>query len=444
MKLFFSLFFLFFYFLPFQSQAQVLMNRQVYQNMDQFNWLDFTHEENIQKHINFRNQRFNSYGAEINTITGLNIAKLQLLRIEQELGLYKTGIKTGLSSEVMTVEEAIRSHWDNIINIEQQIQAQAGFVIVAPESVIEAPLLDESVAGIYPLGLRFGPAVNQPNWGVTSELELDQLNPGVTSELELNQLNSGVTSEPAVRLRPWTVAYRSGVKELYKGDHKVLFNIVEKKDRNLYNSLGQNDELFAQFALPQVERYVQKIEKIAGTFHSALSSLDQNSASELYRDVVNTLFFMHRDSLEIYNFFLKNFPNLVGENQQKLKRVIEGWYGNQNKWGAEALMTAYQYGIEDNPSAVTRSLHNFQAVPSDTRAEMGEFYRNEFLNNPAFINTNDLYKQGARTNALIGLKYLGLLEGSEVELFNRAVEEGMIKSLGENSFSASLKPLPTP
>ena len=356
MKLFFSLFFLFFSFLPFQFQAQVLIDYRI-QNMDQFNWLDFINEENIQKHINFRNQRFNSYGAEVNTITGLNIVKLQLLRIEQELGLYKAGIKTGLSPEVMrSVEEAIHRHWNNIINIEQQIQAQAGFVVATPESTLRMFLGFESA---------------------------------------VNRLNLGVTSGPAVRLYPLIVAiYRNGVKELYKGDHEVLFNIVEKKDRNLYNSLGQNDELFAQFALPQVERYVQKIENTAGAFHSALSSLDQNSASELDRDTVNTLFFMHRDSLEMYNCFLKNFPNPVGENQQKLKRVIEGRHEQQSKWGAEALMTAYQYGIEDNPSAVTRILHNFQAVPSDTRAEMGEFYRNEFLNNPAFINTNDLYKQG--------------------------------------------------
>ena len=383
MKLFFSLFFLFFYFLPFQSQAQMLMNYRVYQNMDQFNWLDFIKEENIQKHIDFMNETFEDLGVKSFTITRLNVDKLLLLRIEQELGLYKAGIKTGLSSEVMrSVEEAIHRHWNNIINIEQQIQAQAGFDVATPELTLK-------------MSLGFEP-----------------------------------------RLHPWSLAYRNGVKELYKGDHEVLFNIVEKKDQNLYNSLGRNDELFAQFALPQVERYVQKLENTAGAFHRYVSSLDQNSEPRLDRDIVNTLFFMYRDSLEMYNCFLKNFPNPVGENQQKLKRVIEGRHEQQSKWGAEALMTAYQYGIEDNPWSVARSLHNFQTAPLGVKTEIGEFYRNEFLNNPDFINTNDLNKQGARVDALIGLKYLGLLEeGSEVELFDRAVEEGVIRSLGENSFS---------
>ena len=387
MKLFFSLFFLFFSFSPFQSQGQVLMDYQVYQNMDQFDWLDFINEENIQEHINFRNQRFNLHAVN-NTITGLNIAKLQLLRIEQELGLYRQRIKTGLPVDIRDAEGAIQSHLNNIINIEQKIQAQAGF----RDTIMES--------GVF----------------------------AATPELTGRLLEStGITD------------YRNGVKELYKGDHDVMFNIVEKKDQNLYNLLGQNDELFAEFALPQVEKYTTKMENTAGAFYSALSSLDQNSTTGLDRDTVNTLIFMFDDSLEIYNCFLKNFPNPEGESQQELKRIIEDWHEQQSEWGAEALMTAYQYGIKNHPTKVTRSLLDFQIVSSDTKTKMGAFYRDEFLNNPDF---NNPYFQGARVNALIGLKYLDLLEGSEVELFDKAVEEGVIKSLGENSFSSTTKPLP--
>ena len=82
--------------------------------MDQFNWSDFINEKNIQKHIDFRNQRFNLYGAKINALTGLNIAKIQLLRIEQELDLYRQEIKTGLHVDIGEAERAIQSHWSNI------------------------------------------------------------------------------------------------------------------------------------------------------------------------------------------------------------------------------------------------------------------------------------------------------------------------------------------
>ena len=223
-----------------------------------------------------------------------------------------------------------------------------------------------------------------------------------------------------------------------------MFNIVEK-NRSKFIQLFRSKfiQLFAKFTLAQVERYLLKMETIAEAFHSTLSSVDRDSASVLDEDTVYTLLFMHNDSLEIYNCFLKNFPNPEGENQQKLKNIIEDWHEKQSAWGAEALMKAYQYGIKSNPSVVAKGLHDFQTVPSETKAEIGAFYRDEFLNHPDFINTGNPARWGARTNALIGLKYLGLLEGDEVDLFNKALEEGVIQSVGENSFSRSIAPLPT-
>jgi len=106
-------------------------------------------------------------------------------------------------------------------------------------------------------------------------------------------------------------------------------------------------------------------------------------------------------------------------------------------------MKGYQYGVKNNPSAVARSLHNFKTLSLEEKVKIAEFYRDEFLHNSDFINTDDLYKQGARTNALIGLALFNLLKGKELALFNRAIEEGSIKKVGKDFFARSTKPLPT-
>jgi len=360
--------------------------------MDQFDWLGFVDEESIQTYIDFRNQRFNLYGGAINTITGLNIAKLQLLRIEQELKLYRLGVKEGLSSdEIELAKQTIDRHWNNIMNIESQIQLQAGFRV----------------------------AIEKASYSVFIS-------------------NLGRFVE-----RPIFAIYRDSVRNLYEGDYKVLLSIVEKENKNLYSSLAYNDESFAALVLPQVEQYTAKIGNIASFYHNALLFLDQNKTSTFDADNISVLLGMHDDSLEVYKCFLENFPNPVGESQENLRQIIESWHEQQSVWGAEALMRAYQYGVKKNPWAVAKSLHDFKTLPLEMKIKIAEFYRDEFLHNPDFIGTHDPYSQGARTNALIGLALLNFLKGQEVELFNRAIEEGVIKKVGEGSFLASTKPLPT-
>ena len=55
--------------------------------------------------------------------------------------------------------------------------------------------------------------------------------------------------------------YYKRMRELHKGDHEVVFNMVEKKDKALYKALGGNDEAYAGFIAPYMERYMGRIEK---------------------------------------------------------------------------------------------------------------------------------------------------------------------------------------
>jgi len=391
MRLFFSLFSLLFYFISFPSQAQVLMKYQVYQNMDQFDWLGFVNEENVRKHVDFTNQAFQDLGGQF-IITRLKLDKLQLLRIEQELELYREGIKEGLSSdEIKLAKRTIDRHWNNIMNIERQIQAQAGFRV----------------------------SMEKVGYSVGTPTRVDR-------HLEKSEV----------------ATYRDTVRVLYEGDYEVLLSIVEKENQNLYSSLAYNDEFFATLVLPQVEQYITKMGDIASFYHNALLSLDQGIVSEFDEDTIDTLMRIYYNSLEVYKCFLENFPNPVGESQERLKQIIESWYERQGVWGTKALMKAYKYRIRDNPWEVARSFHDFKTLPLEEKIKIAEFYRNEFLYNRDFIHTDDLYKQGARTDALIGLKLFELLEDQELALFNRAIEEGSINNFG-GSFSASIKPLPT-
>ena len=74
---------------------------------------------------------------------------------------------------------------------------------------------------------------------------------------------------------------------------------------------------------------------------------------------------------------------------------------------------------------------------------ISDFYKNDIINNPEFINTEESSKLRARVDALIGLKYLGVLDEdenrAELELFERALEEGIIEQIDQNSFSRSIR-----
>ena len=373
MRLFVAFVFLIFSSLSIESQAQGFIPGPVFEyDFNQFDWSAFSDTANVQKHIDFRNQGFHFFGANTNTLDGLNLGKADLIRLEQELELYKRGIKTGLSSEEMQLaEETIQRHWENINNISAQIQGYAGLGAVEKRSI-------ENHMGAW---------------------------------------------------------------ELYKGDHKVLFNMVEKTDQNLYNLLGNNDEAYAELILPQVEKYTKQMGKITQSYYDSLWSADQNQ--DLSVKNMDHLIDTYSNSLQIYNCFKKNFKNPVGTHQIALMNTIESWYGQQSALGAKGLIEAYTKGIESNPWFVVSKLHRFTPAPQGVKAMIAEFYRKDILNNKDFISTDEQRKLGARVDALLGLKYLGLLNSEEQQLFDQAIKAGVIEKVGKgNSFSGSSRPLP--
>ena len=381
MKLIFSFIFLLFSSLSFHTHAQVLIEYEIAKDMNQFDWSAFSNKANVQEHIDFRNQRFNLLGAKVNTITGLKWNKLDLVQIEQELGLYKQGRKTGLSVEmIQAAEEAIALHWKNVNSIENQIKAHAGLV----EGLVD---------------------VITPMVGKTEE-------------------------------------YYNGAWELHKGDHNIVFNMVEKKDEALYKVFEGNNEAYAGFIAPYVERYMQKMGGTAETYYDTLESAYKGETEFKKADVAR-LVAIYTNSLEIYKCFNKNFKESVGVNQQRLMGSIESWHTNQALLGANSLIETYNvYGEKANPFAIVNSFFKFYDAPTSVKERIGEFLRESILNNETFINTEDNFTLLTRVYALIGLNYLGVATPEEQELYKKAIEQKIIRYNSTHSFSG--KPLPLP
>ena len=379
--------------MSFQAQGQgFIPGPNIEYNFDEFDWQDFINEKSIQDRIDFRNQGFHYFGANINTLDSLNFNKLDLVRIEQELDLYELGLKEGLSTEeIQQAGMALSQHWENIGSIEAQIQSYAGFKAMA------------------------GGAIN-----------MAKVEPQVGNVAD----------------------YINGVWELYQGDHEILFNMVEKTDKNLYEALGGNDEAYAKLILPQVEEYTNKMGVITQSYYDSLLSAYQGG-TDLNRSHVQNLIDSYSKSLEVYNCFLKNFENPTGAYQQALKGTIQDWYGKQSELGAKALIESYrlQQGEELNPFFVVSKLNRFETeVPEGVKLMISNFYKNDIINNPDFINTEESSKLGARVDALTGLKYLGVLdeEGFEAEreLFERGVNAGIIEQVDEETYFTFTRPLP--
>ena len=367
MKLFFSLVFIFFFTFLFQIQAQVLIPYPG--NLKQFNWSAFSNKASTQEHIDFRNTMFNAIGAGALTISYINIEKSQLAKLEQELALYKQEIKTDLRIDIEEAEEAIQFHWENIISIEKQIQAYAG------------------------LGVSF-------------------------EDLE------GITVAPMIGDAK---AYRDAVWDLYQGDHEIIFNMVEKKDEDLYKALGGDDEAYAQFILPYVKKYTEKIEGTAKDYFASLQSA-YDTESSFNTDDIASLIEMYSGSLEIYNCFNENFKNPKGEGQQALMGAIETWHRDQGLLGADSLIETYEhYGMEANPHAIVSSLHEFREAPGEVKVKVGSFFR-DIWNDDTFKMGTDNIQKWAHINSLIGLKYLDTLNEGEEKVFNEFLEKEIIRA----------------
>ena len=363
------------------SQAQVLIKGLPSEyDFNQFNWEEFNNK--AQEYIDFKNDIFNEIGVGF-IISRINLDKLDLIRIEQELGLYKMGVKMGLSSEmVQAAEEAIALHWHNINSIENQIKAHAGLVGGSVDVITTTPMVGQ------------------------------------------------------------TEDYYKGMRELHKGDHEVVFNMVEKKDEALYKALGSNDEVYAGFVTPYIQRYMGKMGGTAEAYWGALQSAYEGKGEFKTTDVAR-LIEMYSNSLEIYKCFVKNFKAPGGVNQQELMGSIHSWHTNQALLGMNGLMETYNvYGDEANPSAVVKELLGFYDAPMEVKEKIGDFLRNDILNNEEYIKTDDRKRLQARTNALIGLHSFGLATLEEEKLFNEAIKQGIIKYRNPHAFSGHPLPLP--
>ena len=383
MRLFFVAFFSFF---SLFIQAQVLIPGPAYEyDFNQFDWQAFSDPANIQKHIDFRNITLELLDQGVALFSKLKTDKIDLVRIEQELTLYRQGIKAGLSFEdIQRAERAIKLHKDNIESIESVI-LERGFSMVG----------------------AFG-------------------------------------------TMPEHLAYRAAAGDLFQTDYRIVFDLVEKRDARLFLSGGANDEAYAKLILPQVKHYTEKMGEISQNYYDSLWSVAPADVEPaLSKGHINTLVDMYSGSRVIYNCFLKNFQNPTGASQQALKGIIQGWYEQQSEIGARGLIEAYRRQTEEvGPWFTVIELNKFKAkVPAGVKVMVSDFYKNDIINHPDFIDTEESSKLGARVDALIGLKYLGVLdeEGNraERELFERALEAGIIERLDKgNVFFGYNYPIP--
>ena len=397
MRLFFALVFLFFSCSLFQVQAQVLIEYPINQNIDQFDWQAFSDQENVQKYIDFRNQGFHYFGVGPNVLTGLNLDKLDLIRLELELDLYKQGIKQDLSEyEIQQAEEAIGLHWENVRSIENQIRGYAGLeaATIAREQIEFIPIL--------------------PAGGSTED-------------------------------------YQKGAWELYKGDQEIVFNIVEKKDKALYEALGRDDEAYAGFISPYVERYTAKMEELGYGYSDSLKSAYEGK-TEFNTADVDYLVKMYSDSLKIHNCFKENFSGWTeGAEQRDLEEVIKAWHAKQGLLGMESFVETYkhykeEYGTSFEIGSVAANLFKFRKAPEEVKLRMIDFYRNDIWNNEEFKASKEKPHLRARVNALIGLNFMNALNEEERKFFNRALEEGIIitSNKNPNAIFGFAQPLPLP
>ena len=286
MKLLFS--FLFLFFLSVQTQALFLIEDPNNPNMKNFDWEAFTNKEKIKEYTDLRDELFSLFGGE--GFNGLRLDKIHLVRIEQELDLYKMGKKKGLSPEVIQrAEKTIALHWEDVNKIENQIKTSTG--------------LGGSVA-------------------FTTQVIIERIN-------EKDDYN--------------------GTWRLYRADYEIVLNMVEKRDKALYKALGSDDENYTEFITPYVEILLKKMRKTTEAYYNSLDGeLDYETTRDIsygyYVDNISYDYYLegtfkelnaisltdiYTHSRIIYESFVKNFKNPTGRHQKELMNVLENWYKYQ-------------------------------------------------------------------------------------------------------------------
>ena len=326
---------------------------------------------NIQEHIKHRDDMFYIRGSSVLYISYINTEKSDLVEIDKQL--YKLEREGALSSTVIdSAKGAVKAHHKNLTDIENQIRAYAG--LTGEEAVIK---LDRDIKKFY----------------------------------------------------------YSGAWELYKSDHQLVFDLIEKTDENFYGAFN-DDEEYIGFITDYVEPY---IEQSRASAHIYSNFLDESFTAGTGFNIsyVGRLGQMYLRSLDMYNCALKNFQIDGGAKQKGLIESIGNWHEEQSQLSADWLMEAYKIDKGDNyihAYSAVANIHKFKSAPESTKAKVEDFLREVWNDESLKAATDHRRAQKIPLKALIGLKEFGALNEEEEEAFNSAFDQGIIRDTGSNFY----------
>ena len=193
MQLFFSLFFIIcpLFFVEAQSLIPVPFSKY---DLNQFNWKAFSNSKNIKEHIDYRNSILQTLGADDFYVKYIGREKASLIRLKKQFHIEKKlkGKKFLDSDTLQSVEIALEEHSRNINDIENHIRFYAG-------------------------------------------LPVEGFN-------------------PVYRMVGSPYSYQKGFSNLYTFSYAPIFDLIEKKDEKFYSTFAGNDEAYATYIFPYVEK----------------------------------------------------------------------------------------------------------------------------------------------------------------------------------------------
>ena len=368
---------IFWYLFSFYVQAEVLVSPTT--DIDRYDWSVFNSETDVEEHIALRNRMYENFGPNPVFISYLNRDKSGLVRLEQEIELNNLGIKNNetLKRESTKAKATIQKHWENILNIEHQIQVSAGL--------------------------------------------------------------SGENNSHQVVISRGMYAndFRSGMWDIYDGYYQIVLNQIEKKDNDIYKQFDNNDEAYAEFILPYVNRYLEKMLSIAMLYQGSLQST-YDSKTEYNDGDVSGLVGMYSRSFEMYGRVKDNVNGeRIDASQGALIEKIYNWHIAQGNLGVDSLIVTYRksrknrekYGRRFDADSIVYGMNRFVDAPHSVKKKVVIFLRGDILE--GLQNNEDRMSRRARIKALISLKYFEALTDTEELVFNKALREGVIENLGE-------------
>ena len=227
----------------------------------------------------------------------------------------------------------------------------------------------------------------------------------------------------------------TGAWELYKSDHQLVFDFIEKTDENFYRAFKGNDEEYIGFITGYVEPYIEQSRESAQAYSNFLEK-SFSAQADFNPSYIASLNQIYLRSLDMYNCALKNFQIEGGANQKGLIESIGNWHEDQSQLSASRLMEAYRIYEEDirNSHAVVSNLDIYKSAPEGTKKDVENFLR-EVWNDESLKACKQIAEhREIPLEALIGLKEFGALNEEEEEAFNSAFDQGIIRDTGSNFY----------